>query len=300
MTVPVHRGRRSAPAFVSVVIPVRNEAALLPAQLTALAAQDYDGDWEVVVSDNGSADGSAGVARGFADRLPSLVVVDSSATPGASHARNVGADAAQGDFLCFCDADDEAEPGWLAAMARVAEQLDMVGGRLDEERLNPSDIRLWRPKAQPHDELPVAHFFLPYAISANVGIWADVFAELGQWNEDLRVCEDIELSWRAQLAGLRVGIATDAVIAYRYRMDLRGNFRQYANAGFADTELYRRYRRSGMHRSSTRKAVREWAWLVWNIPDTLWSHRRRGIWMRKAGQGWGRLRGSVRNRVLFL
>src|SRR5204862_175427 len=86
---------RDAPRLVSVLIPVRNAARLLPDQLNALAAQDYDGPWEVVVADNGSSDGSASVARRLAGRLPSLRVVDASGRRGAGPARNAGAAALQ-------------------------------------------------------------------------------------------------------------------------------------------------------------------------------------------------------------
>src|SRR5688500_9296124 len=97
----------------SVVVPVRDGAATIGEQLAALAQQDFPGSWEVVVADNGSRDGTADVVRSFRDRLPGLRLVDASARPGASHARNAGAAAATGEVLAFCDADDVVDPGWL-------------------------------------------------------------------------------------------------------------------------------------------------------------------------------------------
>ena len=84
----------SGPA-VSVIIPVHNARDVLDEQLRALAHQDYDGPFEVVVSDNGSTDGVREFVQDHALRARlNLKYVDSSGTPGASHARNRGAEAA--------------------------------------------------------------------------------------------------------------------------------------------------------------------------------------------------------------
>ncbi len=56
--------------LVSVVIPALNTAEHLESQLSALAAQDYAGVWEVVVADNGSIDSTASVAGAWVNRLP--------------------------------------------------------------------------------------------------------------------------------------------------------------------------------------------------------------------------------------
>jgi cellulose synthase/poly-beta-1,6-N-acetylglucosamine synthase-like glycosyltransferase len=80
------------PLTVSVVIPARNAAWCLTEQLRALAAQDFDGTWEVVVSDNGSTDGTVALVRDLAASFPvPLRVVDASRRPGPAHARNEGA-----------------------------------------------------------------------------------------------------------------------------------------------------------------------------------------------------------------
>src|SRR4051812_28957961 len=99
-----------APDLVSVVIPARNAARLLPLQLAALAKQTYAGTWEVVVADHRSADGTARVASEWAARLPCLRVVSVGRRGGANVARNEGARAARGEVLAFCDADDVASP----------------------------------------------------------------------------------------------------------------------------------------------------------------------------------------------
>src|SRR6185295_6515304 len=68
-------GRPPRPALTSVVIPAYNAAATIGAQLDALAAQTYNGAWEVLVCDNGSSDTTLEVVASYTDRLPRLRVV---------------------------------------------------------------------------------------------------------------------------------------------------------------------------------------------------------------------------------
>jgi glycosyltransferase involved in cell wall biosynthesis len=87
-----------------VVIPIRNGEAYLDAQLAALAAQAYDGAWEVIAVDNGCTDRSIEIVESWREGLPALVVADARDRRGLNYARNRGAAAATGDFLAFCDA----------------------------------------------------------------------------------------------------------------------------------------------------------------------------------------------------
>jgi glycosyltransferase involved in cell wall biosynthesis len=57
---------------VSVVTAVYNNAATLPAQLEALANQEFAGTWELIIVDNGSSDRSVEVIQEWSGRLPSV------------------------------------------------------------------------------------------------------------------------------------------------------------------------------------------------------------------------------------
>src|SRR3954447_18669638 len=98
---------------ITVAIPMRDAAATIGAQLEALAAQEYDGEWEVLVADNGSTDASGQVVREFAGRLPRLRILDASERRGVSHARNLALSEARGAVLAMSDADDVVDRGWL-------------------------------------------------------------------------------------------------------------------------------------------------------------------------------------------
>ena len=285
---------------VSIVIPVLNGAATLTQQLEALAGQTYQGRWEVVVADNGSTDGTVQLVGDWAAKLPCLRLVDASDRRSTNRARNAGAAAAHGELLAFCDADDVAAPGWLAAMVEALGRYDLVGGRLDDEALNDPVSRSWRARPD-GGGLPSALEFRPYATSANLGVRAAVLRDLGGWNEDfVRGGTEVELCWRAQLAGYRLGYAPNAVMQYRYRTTRWAFAYQLYRYGRAEAQLFRTFREHGVPRPSLDRAWRTWAWAVVHLPDLLGSPAQQGRWLRKAAFRLGRLAGSVRFRTLCL
>jgi glycosyltransferase involved in cell wall biosynthesis len=104
---------------VSVIIPARNAAATIEAQLEAISKQTYSGPWEIIVVDNGSTDGTEHVVRAWRQRLPNLLLVSAPHAQGANYARNVGCHSSRGGLLLFCDADDIVESDWMAAMVEA-------------------------------------------------------------------------------------------------------------------------------------------------------------------------------------
>lgn len=114
---------------VSVVIPARDAEGLLGLTLDAVAAQEFDGEFEVIVVDNGSLDGTAGLAERRGVRVLRRPRGDG---PGA--ARNEGAAAAGGDVIAFTDSDCEPSPGWLAAAVGALEGADIVLGPVSPVR----------------------------------------------------------------------------------------------------------------------------------------------------------------------
>jgi glycosyltransferase involved in cell wall biosynthesis len=285
--------------LISVVMPVLNGEQHIADQLAALCGQTYTGSWELVVVDNGCTDRTLDVVRGFVPSLPRVTIADARSRRGLNHARNVGAGAARGDFLVFCDADDVASAGWLGAMARAAEEADLVGGRLEWETLNDPVIRAWRPQA-PMVDLVADHGFLRYAPGGNLGVWAAVARELG-WDERFTFgSSDHGFAWRAQLSGYRLAFAPDALMHQRFRRTLWGLARQQFRYGRSGALLVRVYRELGMPGPDNGEALKEWRRLFGSVPDLWRSRERRGRWIKVAAFRLGRLVGSARAQVLCL
>lgn len=287
------------PQLVSVVIPVLNGEKHIADQLAALGAQTYAGAWELVVVDNGCIDRTMEIVREFSGKLPRVTVADATERRGLNHARNVGAAAARGDFLAFCDADDVVCHGWLAAMAEAAGESDIVGGRLEWETLNDSAVRAWRPQP-PMTDLFSDHGFLSYASGGNLGVWTAIAREIG-WDERFTFgSSDHGFSWRAQVAGYRLAFAPEALVRQRFRATMWAMACQQFRYGLSGPQVQRAYRDLGIPPPDNGRALRVWRRLFATLPDLWHSRERRGNWVRLASFRLGRLVGCLRTRTLCL
>ena len=292
------------PGLVSVVVPVRNGAGTIDAQLAALSRQDYSGEWELVVGDNGSTDDTKVIVAGWQEKIPGLRLVDASEISGAAFARNEAVAQAKGRFLAFCDADDVVSPSWLRELVAKSGPGAVVGGSFDERSLNDdlvSTWAYWNPGGPPGpgDGLPRHLGFLPFARGANFGSDALVWSALGGCR-DFVTAEDVDFCWRAQLAGYELRYAPEAVVLYRLRHDLRSTRRQGFNYGRADTALFATYREHGLRSPSLKRVARTYAALTFRAPQALLQASWRGRWCRAVAYRAGRLRGSLDRRVWYL
>lgn len=115
---------------VVAIVPARNEADVLPRSLTSLAAQNYPGDFSILLVDDQSSDGTAVVARKIAETAPrQITVVPGAPLPaswtGKVWAMNQGIAAANAsavapDYLLLTDADIEYHPGVLTSLVARA------------------------------------------------------------------------------------------------------------------------------------------------------------------------------------
>jgi glycosyltransferase involved in cell wall biosynthesis len=276
--------RRDVPQHVTVIVPVLDAQDTIGAQLQALADQETPVPFDVVVADNGSCDATAAVARRWSEQLD-LQILDASTRPGSAHARNVAVAAATGDLLCFCDADDVVAPGWLAALIESARRADLVAGALEVRTLNSASARRWRPVPAPATGRRPA-----FAPSGSMAMWADAYRSIGGFDESYPKSHDVELSRRAVDAGLVLGWAPDAFVAYRLRSDLRGLARQSWRGGRASMQLAAD---AGDGIPPLRGELRRAASLLVRLP-TLATTVGRGRWVRTAALLGGRLEGRLR------
>ncbi|MHB8571663.1 MAG: glycosyltransferase family 2 protein [Candidatus Dormibacteria bacterium] len=113
---------------MSVVVPVHNGERYLGQTLDSLAAQEYP-DFEVLVVDDGSTDGTPALIAGASARFEGRLRFEGQAQAGPAAARNHGLRMAEGELVAFIDADVLAEPGWLAAaVARLDREAPEVAG----------------------------------------------------------------------------------------------------------------------------------------------------------------------------
>ena len=282
--------------MISVVVPVRNGMPWLDQQLRALAEQVCHEHWEIIVANNNSSDESGVVAQEWARRDERIQLVDASKARGPGGTRNAGVTAARGDLLAFCDADDVVHPGWLSADVSALADADVSAGVFDYWSLNG------RPAPVPVAYAPPPALnlfgFLPAAGSGNLAIRRSAFEDIGGFAEDLTTGEDFDLSWRSQLAGYRLVLNEDAVLARRDQRGFQQVFRRYTAYGRCGPVLFRRFRAQGL-RPELVLALKTWVWLLVSSPRLV-QPQFRDHWARIVGWRTGRLVESVRLRVVFL
>lgn len=299
---PLH-GPSIRPA-ASVVIPALDAADTLPDQLASLAAQVGAPPFEVVVADNGSSDGTRAAAEAL-DLPYSLRVVDASDAPGAAHARNVGAVEAGADILLFCDADDQVSATWVRDLhqACTSSGLQVVAGNLVLAD-NPAHVLAGygTDPSDGSDELlvdagPFAGY-LPSVCSASFAIPRADYLAVGGMDSSYRTgCEETDLSWRVQEAGLQVYFSPRARVRYRLRTTPRAVLRQQRGYQLGRVLLFVRYASHGMVGPSTKASLLALARAALTVPVWVWTPRGRLGAAYRIGGHLGALEGIWRYRV---
>ncbi len=284
---------------LSVVIPARDEAETIADQLDALARQEWDGSWEIVVVDNGSTDDTPGIVERAGDDDPRIRLVAATERAGLNYARNVGIAASRGRSFVLCDADDLVAPGWVAAMGDALAAHPLVTGALELDLLNPRWLADSRGRGDERG-LPTFHGIFPTVHGNNMGMQRAVWEQLGRFDEDVIIgSDDVELSMRAWSCGVPVTFVPGAVVHYRYRSEPGALWRQGRNYGRSRPLVVRRLRERGLTCPSRIAGWRSWAWLVAHAPD-LRRPEGRAAWVWVAANRIGHVEGSVRYRSVFL
>ncbi|MEJ2033467.1 MAG: glycosyltransferase family 2 protein [Deltaproteobacteria bacterium] len=213
---------------VSIIIVNWNGLAHLPDCLDSLAAQTFR-DFEVVMVDNGSTDGSVPFVR---ERYPWVEVVSLAENKGFASGNNRGLESASGDYIVTLNNDTRAAPDWLEILVRVADahpRAGMVGCRIcsfvDPEIIDSVGMgicadgmsRGWgRNQRWPDLHLQdVEEILFPSACAALYR--RAMLEEIGFFDEDFfAYAEDSDLGLRGRLAGWEAVLAVRAVVCHKY------------------------------------------------------------------------------------
>ncbi|MEO0016943.1 MAG: hypothetical protein RLZZ522_226 [Verrucomicrobiota bacterium] len=205
--------------LISVIIPAYNAERWIAEAIASALAQNWR-ELEVVVVDDGSSDGTAGVVAGIDD--PRLVVIRQT-NRGQSAALNLGVAESHGEFIKFLDADDWLNPGHLAAMMAV---LDNGGDAVAACRWgyfvdDPQRVAV-REEYVNHDYAKPLEWLVD-SLTQDEGMMGGwkwlipraVWDRCGGWDERLGLNNDFDFSIRVLLAAAAVRFAPEAVYAYR-------------------------------------------------------------------------------------
>ncbi|MBK6328339.1 MAG: glycosyltransferase family 2 protein [Chloroflexi bacterium] len=213
---------------ISIIIPHLNGRHHLDDCLQSLRRQTWR-DFEALLVDNGSTDGTQAYV---AENYPEVRLVQLPENRGFTGACNAGWQAAQGEIIILLNNDTEADPRWLAEVMAAFDRHPRAGSIASKMLL--FDRR---------DHLHTAgDFYRVDGIPGNRGVWQ---ADMGQFDQEEMVfsacggssayrralldeigfldddfffsCEDVDVGWRANLAGWEVWYAPTAVIYHKLK-----------------------------------------------------------------------------------
>lgn len=234
---------------VSVVMPVRHEAATIEKALRSIIEQDHPGIVEIIVADAMSTDGTREVVARLAAADARIRVVDNLArtTPAGL---NAAIRASTGDVVVRCDAHAVLPPGYISrAVELLAETgADNVGGM---QVAHGTTLRQRAIARAMHTPMGVgdARFHLGGPPGPVDTVYLGVFRRaaldrVGLFDEALARNQDSELNYRLTSTGGIVYFHPDLKVVYRPRSSLRSLARQYFTSGAWKRQTFRRHVRA--------------------------------------------------------
>jgi O-antigen biosynthesis protein len=222
---------------ISVVVCTHNGQRTLRGCLDGIGRLEYP-DYEVIVVDDGSTDGTRRIAEAHGVRI---IVTENQ---GLSEARNVGLAAATGGIVAFTDDDARPDPHWLTYLASVFLRTEYAG--------------LGGPNIPPHDDGLVAGCVANAPGGAIHVLFSDTDAEhipgcnmafrksaleaIGGFDAQFRAAgDDVDICWRLQEAGFRLGFVPGAFVWHHRRSSVAAYWRQQRGYGKAEALLERKW-----------------------------------------------------------
>ncbi len=219
---------------VSVVVCAYNAADTLTDNLRSLEALSYP-DFEIILINDGSKDRTSDIGHSFA-----RVRVIDTPNAGLSAARNVGLAEATGEIVAYTDADTRVDPDWLTFLVQPFLTSDVVasGG----------------PNVVPADDPPMAqsiarapggptHVLLDdrtaeHVPGCNMAFRREALLAIGGFNPIyLRAGDDVDVCWRLQAQGGKIGFAAAALVWHHHRSSVQAYWRQQVGYGEGETWL---------------------------------------------------------------
>ena len=207
-----------SPPRISIIIPAYNYEKFVAAAIESALGQE-DGDFEIIVVDDGSKDRTGEVASSFGERIRYIRKENA----GLPAARNTGIGAARGKYFVFLDADDIMFPHTIGTLRRRLESLPegfgLVGCSHREVTANGELIQDIVQAPPDGVEITVRDLIARSRFCPCVITRADAIRKAGLFDESLRACEDRDMWIRIAAAGSRVFVLPDVLIQARRHGD---------------------------------------------------------------------------------
>jgi rhamnosyltransferase len=222
---------------VSVIILTKNAGEGFATLLQRLFSQKFDGNYEIIVIDSGSSDGTPEIAQSFPVKFVLI-------KPDEFHhgrTRNLGAEQASGRILVYLTQDAlPLHDNWLRKLTDDLKnpQVAMVVGRQIPWQTSKPPEKFFYSYYFPEHKIEVVRGASDYyrdnmfISNVNSAIKKDVWQQF-KFLEDIVLAEDKEFAKRILLAGWKIVYQPDAVVYHAHNFSLRSVFQRFVNAGIA-------------------------------------------------------------------
>jgi GT2 family glycosyltransferase len=237
--------RRGPWPRISVIVCTHDGERTLPLCLDRLLALAYP-NFEVIVVNDGSNDRTEEIARRYD------VTLVNTEHRGLAFARNAGAERATGEIVTFLDDDAYPDPDWLHYIAAALMENSHAG--IGGPNIPPPDDGLVADCVAAAPGGPI-HVLVTdreaeHVPGCNMAFRRSALEAVGGFDEQFRVAgDDVDICWRLQNAGFKLGFSAGAVVMHRRRDSVRRYLRQQYAYGKAEALLERkwssRYNRAG-------------------------------------------------------
>ena len=217
------------PQKISIIIPNYNRVQYLKQTLDSVVAQTYH-NWEALVVDDGSTDGSKSLVENYIKSDPRIKWIErQEPLKGASVCRNLGIKKALGDYVIFLDSDDMLAPQCLEQRLGIMQDypaLDFAVFKMQFFKETPGDDqRIWNRE---NETSPLDRFLKLDAVWQTSGpIWKrEALKRIEGFNPNLKCWQDIDIHLKALFAKLTFKICYDFPVDCYYRKDATDSISQ--------------------------------------------------------------------------
>jgi len=236
---------------ITLIVPVRNEADHIHRTLSGLAEQSFPtSDYEIIVVDGMSEDGTANIVRELQQTVPNLHLFENPKRL-ASSARNIGVQNASGEFLSIVDGHCQIRDSHF--LTKLVEAFEMSGA---DTLGRPQPLRAKSPtrfqnavsaaRASWLGHNPKSAIFSDgdrFVPADNVAVAyrREVFEKAGLFDETFDACEDVEFNTRVRRAGLTCYFTPTIAVEYQPRSTLKGLVHQMSRYGRGRAKLAQKH-----------------------------------------------------------
>ena len=231
---PFSSTHRTSWPKVSVLVCAYNAAFTLDDCLCSLEALDYP-SFEIIVVNDGSTDATSSIANSH----QGVHVIDTT-SEGLSVARNVALAHATGEIVAYTDADVRVHSQWLTYLIQPFLDQTVVGA--GGPNIVPPDDS-WLAQCVARSPGAPTHVMLDDVVAehvpgCNMAFRRDSLLELGGFNPIFdRAADDIDVCWRFQASGEKIGFSPAALVWHHHRSSVKAYWKQQFGYGFSESWL---------------------------------------------------------------